>query len=82
VIPSFFSINGDGKNEEWIIYGGTSRFEVVIVNRWGKEVYKGTSQGQNFCKGEDLFQAGKYFFYLKDPSDNKKWNGSLMIVKL
>jgi len=80
-IPTFFTPNVDGSNDEWSIKGGTSGMKVTIVNRWGKEVYKGTSQGEILCKGEDLPGLGQYFFLLESPADNKKWSGTLMVTK-
>lgn len=81
VIPNFFSPNGDGDNDQWTVIGGKSGMKVTIINRWGKEVYKGTSQGETLCKREDLPDLGQYFFLLENPADNKKWTGYLTVTK-
>lgn len=80
-IPNLLILNGAEKNKDWSIAGGTSGMKVTIINRWGKEVYKGSSQGELLCKGEDLSEFGQYFFLLEDPVDNKKWTGVLTVVR-
>ena len=80
-IPTIFTPNSDGKNDEWRIKGGTTGIKVTILNRWGKEVYSGTSVGETLCKGEDLPGDGLYFFLLENPADNKKWTGTLTVTE-
>lgn len=80
-IPNIFTPNSDGKNDVWSIKGGNSGIKVTILNRWGKEVYKGTSVGETLCKGEDLPELGLYFFLLENPVDNKKWTGTLTVAE-
>ncbi len=71
--------NGDVvKNRDWIAKGGTSGIKVIIVNRWGKEVYKGTSQGEVLCNASDLPDSGEYFFYLSNAE--LKWTGILTVM--
>ena len=72
--------NGDVvKNKDWIAKGGTSGIKVVIINRWGKEVYKGTSQGEVLCNASDLPDAGEYFFHLSSEEDT--WTGNLTVIR-
>jgi hypothetical protein len=72
--------NGDFvKNKNWIAKGGTSGIKVIIVNRWGKEVYNGTSQGEVLCNASDLPEDGEYFFHLSSAED--KWSGILTVVR-
>jgi gliding motility-associated-like protein len=80
-IPNMFTPNSDGKNDQWTVKGGTSGIKVTIINRWGKEVYKGTSVGETLCKVEDLPEMGLYFFLLENPVDNKKWTGTLTVSR-
>lgn len=42
-IPNMFSPNGDGSNDEFLVYGfGISDIDFRIFNRWGKEVWSTT----------------------------------------
>lgn len=49
-IPTGFTPNGDGKNDRFIVYGGTGVEEVLtfrVYNRWGELVH----QAENFAPG-------------------------------
>ncbi|MBS7564431.1 gliding motility-associated C-terminal domain-containing protein [Mucilaginibacter sp. Bleaf8] len=64
-IPTLFTPNGDGANDTFEIRGLTqySQNELVIVNRWGNEVYH-QSGYQNNWTGEGL-KEGTYYYLLK-----------------
>ncbi|WP_192349229.1 gliding motility-associated C-terminal domain-containing protein [Algoriphagus sp. Y33] len=62
-IPNVFTPNGDGINDTWVIRGLQEFFpqnELVVVNRWGVEVYRSTNY-QNDWNGENL-NGGTYFY--------------------
>jgi gliding motility-associated-like protein len=64
-IPNVFTPNGDGINDVFEIRG-LDKFvqnELVIVNRWGNEVYHKTNY-QNNWTGEGL-NEGTYYYVLK-----------------
>jgi gliding motility-associated-like protein len=64
-IPNLFTPNGDGINETFEIRG-LDRFaenDLVIVNRWGNEVYKSTHY-RNDWTGEGL-NEGTYYYLLR-----------------
>lgn len=74
-MPTGFSPNGDGKNDNFVVHGieAFPNNEIVILNRWGNEVYKTNGynndwQGQNNA-GEPL-PDGTYFVIItiNDPS--------------
>lgn len=71
---SFFSPNGDGFNDTWIIehvssplYGSN---EVIILNRWGQEVWKATgyNNADVVFRGETdsgkVLPDGTYFYFV------------------
>ncbi|RYZ99383.1 MAG: gliding motility-associated C-terminal domain-containing protein, partial [Sphingobacteriaceae bacterium] len=64
-IPNLFTPNGDGINDTFEIRGlpqGTT-VELVIVNRWGNEVYKNANY-QNTWTGEGL-NEGTYYYIIE-----------------
>ncbi|MBB6237054.1 gliding motility-associated-like protein [Pedobacter sp. AK013] len=64
-IPNLYTPNGDGTNDTFEIRG-LELFEendLIIVNRWGNEVYKATGY-QNNWTGEGL-NEGTYFYVLR-----------------
>ena len=66
VIPNVYTPNGDGINDTWQIRNLQDLFErneVLIVNRWGVEVYQSTNY-QNDWTGNGL-AAGTYFYQLR-----------------
>lgn len=85
LVPNVFTPNGDGFNDTWEILGLTEFFlssEVVIVNRWGIEVFRATNY-QNDWIAEGL-AGGTYFYLLTgvDKSDEKRTlTGYLTIIK-
>ena len=64
-IPTLFTPNGDGNNDPFEIKGLELFAEnsLVIVNRWGNEVYRATNY-QNNWTGEGL-NEGTYYYLLK-----------------
>ncbi|GGF18232.1 hypothetical protein GCM10011339_02690 [Echinicola rosea] len=62
-IPNVFSPNGDGINDTWEIEGLTELYpdnEIIVVNRWGGEVFK-TSNYNNDWDGGSL-DEGTYYY--------------------
>jgi len=63
-IPNLFTPNGDGINDYFEIRGinGYPNNELIIVNRWGNEVYRQTNY-QNKWDGKGL-NEGTYYYLL------------------
>jgi uncharacterized repeat protein (TIGR01451 family)/gliding motility-associated-like protein len=84
-IPNAFSPNGDGINEEWVIKNLLDIYptnKLVIVNRWGVEVYK-TNNYMNDWNGQGVGE-GTYFYQLSLTSlDGKEevFTGYLTVIK-
>ncbi|QHS63670.1 Ig-like domain-containing protein [Chitinophaga agri] len=64
-VPNLFTPNGDGKNDFFEIRGLNqyAENELIIVNRWGNEVYR-TRGYQNTWKGDGL-NEGTYYYVLR-----------------
>ncbi len=67
-IPNIFTPNGDGHNEVFYIRNLPADANLLITNRWGKEVYKSASY-QNDWNGGDAVD-GLYFYTLKLNGDS------------
>lgn len=75
-IPNTFTPNGDGKNEEFKVYGNViERMAMKVFNQWGQLIYETTdvSAGWNGRHKGKLQPMGVYFYairlLLKDGSE-------------
>ena len=84
-IPTAFTPNGDGMNDEWVLrnislYSGNN---VKVLNRWGQIVHESSNYTNGWdgrYKGEDL-PAGTYY-YLVDLNDGKQMrSGPITLVR-
>jgi len=68
-IPTAFSPNGDGRNDEFKIPGFTKfkQYNMRIFNRWGELVFesKDPSKGWDGKYNNDLVMAGNYGYYIE-----------------
>jgi len=64
-IPNVFTPNGDGNNDTFEIRGLElfAENDIIIVNRWGNEVFKQTNY-KNTWTGEGL-NEGTYYYILR-----------------
>jgi gliding motility-associated-like protein len=63
-IPNVFTPNADGKNDQFVIlYNGREPYHLVIVNRWGKEMFSSNDRS-NYWNGTDG-ENGVYFYRLQ-----------------
>ncbi|MBL1409531.1 T9SS type B sorting domain-containing protein [Sphingobacterium faecale] len=82
-IPNVFTPNGDGSNDSFIIRGseGYDRIDLLIVNRWGNEVYKNINY-KNEWTGQGL-NEGTYFYIITAVKGNdvRVFKGNVLIKK-
>ena len=66
VLPNFFTPNGDGKNDEWVVDAtGMTNIQVYVFDRWGREVYSSTdskSAWDGKFNGGGNVPEGVYFY--------------------
>lgn len=74
IIPNLFTPNGDATNDAFEIRGIElfAENELVIVNRWGNEVYK-TSNYQNDWTGDGLNEGTYYYIVRVKESAGDEW---------
>lgn len=74
LIPNLFTPNGDGTNDVFEIRGieNFAENDIIIVNRWGNEVFKQTNY-RNTWAGQGL-NDGTYFYVLRvKENQNAPW---------
>ncbi|WP_165864962.1 ice-binding family protein [Rufibacter latericius] len=64
-VPNVFSPNNDGKNDVWVVQNLLEypENELVILNRWGSEVYRIKKYRNNWTGGG--LAEGTYYFVLR-----------------
>jgi len=85
VIPTVITPNGDGKNDLFHVEGieNFTASELVVLNRWGSEVYRSAPYLNNWGGTDQNMEAlteGTYYIILKI-SDNDIRKGYVMILR-
>jgi gliding motility-associated-like protein/uncharacterized repeat protein (TIGR01451 family) len=83
-IPNFFTPNGDGENDLFVINGidEYEKAELEIANRWGDQVYKSANYNNDWA-GIGL-PEGTYFYMLKlfsNDGESKDYKGWVQIIR-
>lgn len=76
-IPNVFTPNGDGIND--IFFEDMPDIELIIMNRWGQELYKGYEGWDGTYNGKEM-TAGTYFYFITLPNGDT-YNGPLMLIR-
>lgn len=76
-VPNIFTPNGDGKNDMFYIRNLPADSQLIITNRWGKEVFNSKSY-QNDWDGGDVAD-GIYYYKLALP--DQSLNGWVEILR-
>ncbi|MDC0584244.1 gliding motility-associated C-terminal domain-containing protein [Bacteroidales bacterium] len=87
-LPNIITPNGDGENEEWIIFPDIEQVfpnvKVEIYNRYGRIVWKSDHYANDFM-GRDMsdrpLQMDAYQYILKLGNGHKTKTGSITIVR-
>ena len=84
-IPNVISPNGDGTNDTWIIpnqYVSGTNTEVLIMNSYGKVVYKTDNYQNNWPEDQIEFNSvNPVYYYVITTQDNKTKKGSITVIK-
>ncbi|MGV3763424.1 T9SS type B sorting domain-containing protein [Parapedobacter sp.] len=82
-IPNVFTPNGDGRNDVFEIEGveGFDRIEVIVVNRWGNEVYRNDDYNNDWNGGN--LNEGTYYYRINTHKGGaqEQYTGWLLIKK-
>lgn len=82
-IPNVITPNGDGKNDCLVFDNLPSdncanQFkDVVVYNRWGKQVYYSKDKSKNWCPSN--ISAGNYYYLIQ--YTNRSFKGGLTVLK-
>ncbi len=86
-VPNMFSPNGDGHNDELLVFGYcVKEMDFIIYDRWGNKIFESTKQSDGWdgtYKGERM-NPGVYAYYLSaDLLDGTKINksGNVALVR-
>ena len=83
IIPNVITINADGINEEFFIkYWGYIKAEILIIDRWGKEVFNSDTFINDSWNPTDNAD-GVYFYILKMLRPDGAWDdfqGAIQII--
>jgi gliding motility-associated-like protein len=48
-VPNGFTPNGDGVNDEWLVFGtGIKDIKATVYNRWGEKIFESDDQSQGW----------------------------------
>ncbi|MBO6213812.1 T9SS type B sorting domain-containing protein [Algoriella sp.] len=84
LITNFFSPNGDGKNDKWII-NGFEKYEwidIQIFNRYGKLILKNKINASNVIwdgKVNGITQPNGSYWYILKASNNEQYDGYVIL---
>ncbi len=76
-IPNIFTPNGDGVNDVFYIRNLPAETNVIITNRWGKEVYRSGDYQNDWTGGNS--DDGIYYYVIK--AGGQSYNGWLEIQR-
>ena len=76
-IPNVFTPNGDGVND--VFFDGMPETELIIINRWGQELYKGMGGWDGTYNGNEM-SAGTYFYIITLPNGDS-YNGPVLLMR-
>ncbi|WP_410221394.1 gliding motility-associated C-terminal domain-containing protein [Pedobacter sp.] len=84
-VPNLFTPNGDGTNDAFEIRGLEmfATNDIVIVNRWGNEVFRATNYKNNWT-GEGLNEGTYYYVLRVKENARSEWQvfkGYVMLAK-
>ena len=86
-IPTAFSPNGDGINDEWEIEGieSYSNVSIQVFNRWGNLVYQSNGSYQNWnginSNGGTITNGTYYYVISLNSESDMTFSGDVSVLK-
>lgn len=85
LIANAFTPNDDGTNDVWELRGieNYPEAEVLVFNRWGKEIFtsRGYTQPFDGKQNGEFLPTATYYYYIKPDSSQKPLTGTLTILR-
>lgn len=82
-VPNAFTPNGDGKNDEFLVYGDIQEVQMQIFNPWGELVFEssGIGQGWNGTYGGKRLNPGVFVYVIEFCSGSKMLKGTVTLLR-
>lgn len=83
VVPNVFTPNGDGMNDQFVvIHEALVTYEMVIFNRWGKEVFRSSNPSDSW-DGGDNSDGTYYWMVTATGQDDQVYNlsGNVTLIR-
>ncbi|MEO0895863.1 MAG: PKD domain-containing protein [Bacteroidota bacterium] len=80
-VPTVFTPNGDGSNDEFIVsYDGTEEFSVYVMDRWGRRVFESLTPGASWdgMYNGTAVAEGTYYYAVRVGQKVTKGNLTLL----
>jgi len=78
-LPNVITPNGDAYNEFFVLDEKLSGSALVVINRWGIEVYSSEHYGNNWSGGD--LSSGTYFYVISNSCFAEKLKGVISVIR-
>jgi gliding motility-associated-like protein len=84
-IPNWFSPNGNGENDLWVIQGfELEALKLVVFNVWGQIIYQ--TDSDNYIPWDGTYEGvslpnGDYYYVMTSRNEHKYYSGYVTILR-
>ena len=84
-IPNVFTPNGDQVNDQFIVNGLSSQWDMRIYDRWGTLVFATENFPETGWDGHNILGleavTGVYFYIIEQKDADKSYTGSIQLLR-